>query len=301
VGCEKIGEGLGVPVRGLTKDEAQAHFDWMALFVALDNPTSSAITRETLGWLPREADLMTDMRENGYFAWCENLRIPWSGGAMSRRAGKEMDLWPRPKARRELMWGIIWLPMSDGTGTQWIGVTGSNMPVFVTGYHGCHIDVANDIVSGAGFRPSENGYDWLGAGIYFWEDGPSRAAEWARYKFGDSGTVVKANISLEHCLNLLDTAHFERMEQSYLGIVRTSEQLGLAVPKNTRKLHELDYVVIETYCWDAVASGGNAFQTVRGCFPEGKPLYAGSKILRETHIQVSVRDRGCISEVAVVH
>jgi hypothetical protein len=175
------------------------------------------------------------------------------------------------------------------------------MPQLVTGYHGCHVDTANDIVAGAGFRPSQNGYDWLGAGIYFWEDGPSRAAEWARKRFGDSGAVVQATISLGRSLNLLDTTHFDRLEQSYEKILLTLPGLGLEVPKNIRKLHELDYVVVEYYCDEVATTGGEAFQTVRGCFPEGKPLYEGSKILRETHIQVSVRDAGCISDLAVVH
>jgi nucleoside-diphosphate-sugar epimerase len=66
--AETIGQGLGVPVRGLTEDEARPHFDWMAWFVALDNPTSSALTREALGWRPQEPELLTDMRESGYFA-----------------------------------------------------------------------------------------------------------------------------------------------------------------------------------------------------------------------------------------
>jgi hypothetical protein len=62
------GEGLGVPVRSLTADEAQAHFDWLAPFVVLDNPTSSALTRKSLGWRPREPELLTDMRDGGYFS-----------------------------------------------------------------------------------------------------------------------------------------------------------------------------------------------------------------------------------------
>jgi nucleoside-diphosphate-sugar epimerase len=66
--AEAIGAGLGVPVRSLTANEAPLHFDWMALFVAIDNPCSSAITREALGWLPQEPGLLTDMRESGYFA-----------------------------------------------------------------------------------------------------------------------------------------------------------------------------------------------------------------------------------------
>jgi len=54
------------------------------------------------------------------------------------------------------------------------GVPSSTMPQLVTGYHGCHRDAAKEIVKGATFLPSQNGYDWLGEGIYFWEDGPSR-------------------------------------------------------------------------------------------------------------------------------
>jgi len=66
--AQAIGAGLGVPVRSLGKDEAGAHFDWMAGFVAIDNPTSSELTRKSLGWRPREADLLTDMRDSGYFS-----------------------------------------------------------------------------------------------------------------------------------------------------------------------------------------------------------------------------------------
>jgi nucleoside-diphosphate-sugar epimerase len=65
--AEVIGAGLGVPVRSLTADEAHAHFDWLAGFVAIDNPTSSALTRNSLGWRPQEAELLTDIRV-GYFS-----------------------------------------------------------------------------------------------------------------------------------------------------------------------------------------------------------------------------------------
>jgi nucleoside-diphosphate-sugar epimerase len=66
--AETIGRGLGVPVRGLTEDEAAAHFGWMARFVAIDNPTTSALTRTSLGWRPEGAELLTDIRDSGYFA-----------------------------------------------------------------------------------------------------------------------------------------------------------------------------------------------------------------------------------------
>ena len=66
--AEAIGHGLGLPVRSITADEAEAQFGWLAGFLSLDAPASSAITRATLGWSPREPDLITDIHENGYFA-----------------------------------------------------------------------------------------------------------------------------------------------------------------------------------------------------------------------------------------
>ena len=65
--AEAIGADLGLPVRSLTKEEARAHFDWLADFVTSDNPVSTAITRNTLGWRPQEAGLPADMRDSGYF------------------------------------------------------------------------------------------------------------------------------------------------------------------------------------------------------------------------------------------
>ena len=66
--AEAIGQGLDVPVRSISAEEAQEHFDWMAMFVGIDNPTSNAITRDLTGWTPQREGLLADLRENGYFA-----------------------------------------------------------------------------------------------------------------------------------------------------------------------------------------------------------------------------------------
>jgi nucleoside-diphosphate-sugar epimerase len=65
--AETIGQGLGVPARGLTLDEATAQFGWMTRFVAMDNPASSTITRAALDWHPEGPELLADMRDSGYF------------------------------------------------------------------------------------------------------------------------------------------------------------------------------------------------------------------------------------------
>ena len=53
----------------------------------------------------------------------------------------------------------------------------------VLGYHGCDREVGERILGGSGghLQPSENDYDWVGSGIYFWEDNPRRALEWAEF------------------------------------------------------------------------------------------------------------------------
>lgn len=60
--AQTIGEKLGIPARGLSPDEAPAYFGWLAMFAQMDNVSSSAITRETLGWTPVGPGLIEDMR-----------------------------------------------------------------------------------------------------------------------------------------------------------------------------------------------------------------------------------------------
>ena len=49
----------------------------------------------------------------------------------------------------------------------------------VIGYHGCDVTVAGRLLDGDTFTPSENDFDWLGSGIYFWEYGADRALRFA--------------------------------------------------------------------------------------------------------------------------
>ena len=50
----------------------------------------------------------------------------------------------------------------------------------IIAYHGCDESVVRRVLlTGEHLAASENDYDWLGYGIYFWEFGPERAFEWA--------------------------------------------------------------------------------------------------------------------------
>ncbi|MBW8759188.1 MAG: SDR family oxidoreductase [Burkholderiales bacterium] len=67
--AESIGRGLGIPAKSLSQAEAVAHFGPMGHFVGMDNPASSALTRERLGWAPgAHPGLLDDLDHSTAFA-----------------------------------------------------------------------------------------------------------------------------------------------------------------------------------------------------------------------------------------
>jgi nucleoside-diphosphate-sugar epimerase len=62
-----IGRRLNVPVVAMSPETTANHFGWFAHFAALDNPTSSTRTRETLNWQPSEPKLISDLDRPRYF------------------------------------------------------------------------------------------------------------------------------------------------------------------------------------------------------------------------------------------
>ncbi len=61
--AEVIGRGLKVPAVSISREDAQAHFGWLAMFAGLDMPASSAHTRQRLGWNPTGPGLIADLEQ----------------------------------------------------------------------------------------------------------------------------------------------------------------------------------------------------------------------------------------------
>lgn len=66
--AQVIGRHLNLPVVSLSKEEADAHFGFFGAFAPTDNPTSSALTQERLGWQPMHPRLIPDLEKGHYFS-----------------------------------------------------------------------------------------------------------------------------------------------------------------------------------------------------------------------------------------
>jgi hypothetical protein len=182
-------------------------------------------------------------------------------------------------------------------------------PGITLGHHGCDQKVGEGILSPhrRHVEISTNDYDWLGSGAYFWEDDPERALQWAEMvqanpqHFGQKISkpfVLGAIIDLGLCLDLTKTACLDEIRAAHHHMMQLLEHAGSAVPKNKPgfkgdvdlvKRH-LDCATVNYVHQLRADQGLPAYDTVRGPFTEGRPLYEGAKIMDRTHIQICVRN-----------
>ena len=62
-----IARHLDVPLVAVAPADAPQHFTWLAGFLGLDSPATSALTRELLGWQPSNVGLIDDLEQGHYF------------------------------------------------------------------------------------------------------------------------------------------------------------------------------------------------------------------------------------------
>lgn len=173
---------------------------------------------------------------------------------------------------------------------------------FILGFHGCDRDVADNLLAGAEFNRSDNEYDWLGPGAYFWEANPKRGLEFAeklskleRGKHIKKPAVVGAIIDLGLCLDLTTSGGVEQViaaHKELKAIVEeaSSEEDGWVLPTNSEDLlqRNLDCAVIRTLHDIRKQNSLPQIDTVKGVFIEGCPVYLNSGFYSLTHIQICV-------------
>lgn len=166
-------------------------------------------------------------------------------------------------------------------------------------YHGCEATLAERVLHGQDeLVKSNNDYDWLGPGVYFWVDSPERGYEWAleqkRRGNINEPAVIGAYIYPHLCLNLTDYGVMDDIQFAYEFLTESLKATGSSIPVNSRSsngLHlkrPLDCSVIKMAHTIRALNGENPFDSVYGVFEEGAELFPGAGIKRKTHVQIAV-------------
>lgn len=176
----------------------------------------------------------------------------------------------------------------------------------IIGFHGTDESIVKKVINGEReLKASNNAYDWLGNGIYFWDNSPSRALSWAKELSKRKNSRIKkpavigAIIDLGYCLDLLDYKNLHLLKEGY-SILKTSlSKSNTKIPINkgdTPDLlqRELDCAVIESLHESIEITNEKEFESVRGVFWEGKELYPKAGFREKDHIQICIRNINCI-------
>lgn len=184
----------------------------------------------------------------------------------------------------------------------------------ILGFHGCDQKISHDLVlQKIKFKPSANKYDWLGKGMYFWENNPLRALEFITDLYDNpqknkisivKPAVVGAVIDLGHCLDLTDYYGIKILKEAYEYYEDLSKASGWEVLKNTNPKsisdnpdnlwRQLDCAVINLHHQFRADNELKEFDSVRGVFVEGNELYPSAGFRDKNHIQISIINPNCI-------
>ena len=182
----------------------------------------------------------------------------------------------------------------------------------IIGFHGCDKSLRDKIVyeKGALLKPSNNVYDWLGGGIYFWENNQERALSFAqelkdnppkgKENLIKEPAVLAAVIDLGYCLDLVDSEYLRIIRKSYDFLCKSHQKFNTKIPANVVNQNNellrrnLDCAVIETTHQLNKELNGKEYDSVRGVFFEGKYLYKNAGFREKNHIQIAIRNPNCI-------
>lgn len=178
-------------------------------------------------------------------------------------------------------------------------------PSFLLGFHGCDETTGEAVLAGCStLRMSDNDYDWLGPGIYFWEGSPHRALEFAQAAIANEphttrgeihkAFVLGAVIDTGCCCDLQTSDALAELSRAFESVSKVAAEAGRAMPDNLygsdRKARHLDCAVIRAMHQSRAEIGLPKYDAVRGAFWEGGELYPGAGFSSKQHVQIAVLD-----------
>ncbi|AFY94538.1 hypothetical protein [Chamaesiphon minutus] len=176
-----------------------------------------------------------------------------------------------------------------------------NDRIEVYGYHGTSQTKAASILKN-GFLSSDNDYDWLGTGIYFFQDAPMRAKKWATEMHPDEPAVICSLIELDNCIDLFDIMWFPILKNVYNLFDEEYRSTNRPFPKQNpsrSKAHRLDCAFFN-YASQFLSRQGQIVTSIRAVFVEGECIFPDSAIFDLAHVQIAVRNPAVIKESYLV-
>lgn len=173
----------------------------------------------------------------------------------------------------------------------------------VIAYHGTS-SAASERILREGFVASLNGYDWLGDGTYFFQEVPGfphsgleHAQAWAERLHPTEPAVLRLEIELLDCMDLLDHGWSSRLRLLHDELSDRVERVGRELPRQAGGNHGLDRMLIN-YAAGVLADAGKPVRSVRGCFGEdARAAFPGSSLIDLTHVQIAVRDASVVGNI----
>lgn len=170
----------------------------------------------------------------------------------------------------------------------------------ILGFHGCDKSTTDLVMQGNDLKDSLNDYDWLGHGIYFWENNYQRALQWAKdSKSIKTPSVIGAVIDLGYCMDLLDSEFLPELKNAYETLETAMHFADKPMPVNQgntpdKLLRKLDCAVFEIAHQINESVGNYSYDSVRAAFWEGGEIYPDAFFREKNHIQICIRNPNCI-------
>ncbi|MBE6400864.1 MAG: hypothetical protein E7037_02365 [Verrucomicrobia bacterium] len=174
-----------------------------------------------------------------------------------------------------------------------------NTPFPFIGYHGCDRKTAQKIlINHEALHESDAESEWLGTGVYFWNNDPQRALEWAKHKEVETPYVIGAIIQPQKLLDFSTREAESLVKCAYDWLYDEYQNSNEKLPKNQKfgqgdlfyKNRKLDCLVMNTLH----ANSLQEHDVFSAPFLEGDPIYETGFFLRETHVQICVKNLNAI-------
>lgn len=181
----------------------------------------------------------------------------------------------------------------------------------VVAYHGCDRATEEALISGelSQLTPSDNPYDWLGPGVYFFQDDWRRALMFAQASAErpsrrltrrpiKNPAVVGAVLRLSVVLDVSTQDGIDAFRAAYQSLkaseIKLKQNRASSAEDTDIIVRALDRQVFKFLHQMYEDQGLPPLDAVRGAFPQGEAVAPTSAIFANSHVQIALRNPDCV-------